>query len=146
MLDTTKRDTFLDGLIGTPWILNAKGPDAFDCYHMVIYVQRYLYGRNIPEIIAPANASYKWLATTFAHYQQTPEFQSWMVVDRKDAREGAIVLMGSTLRPSHIGVWFPKQLSILHCDKPDGVMFQDLNTLKMQGWHRLTFYDESWPS
>lgn len=39
--------------IGKPWGLGARGPDAFDCWGLVWWIQRYEFGRDIPSFPIP---------------------------------------------------------------------------------------------
>jgi cell wall-associated NlpC family hydrolase len=38
------------GLVGAPWRQGAEGPDAFDCWGLVLWVQRRHFGREMPRL------------------------------------------------------------------------------------------------
>lgn len=147
MVTQEERYRFLSELVGKPWRSNARGPDEYDCFYLVKHVQEFLFGRVMQEIEIPDTSSYRWIARAIMEHKdkiknENPAFATWEEIPQAKARDGSIVLMGSTLRPCHLGVYFAKERSVLHADQPVGVAFQDLITLRLQGWHRLTFFDE----
>lgn len=137
------RAEFLCGLIGKPWRANAKGPDAFDCWHLCVYVSARLFGRSMPVINVPENPSWAWLIKAF---DQHPERRNWREV-RRDAMgiirtiDGAGVLMARVDRPAHAGLWLTAEKRVLHADPIAGVSFETLASLRLGGWHRLRFYE-----
>lgn len=141
-MSTSIRTRFLNSLIGKPHVVNAKGPDAFDCYHLAQYVQRNLFDRQLPDIDTPNERTW---ADIIAIIDNHPERASWREVPTPPgsliyAGDGAIVLMAASRLPAHVGVWCAPERSIIHCDKPDGVMFHNLMTLRIIGWQKLRFY------
>jgi cell wall-associated NlpC family hydrolase len=132
---------FINELIGKPYAYNAKGPDAYDCYHLVVHVQRELFGREFPDLEIPSEPSFKLIARMVDDKIRTSsEFKNWILADQRTADVGSVVLLGGALRMSHLGVYFPQDRSILHVDKPDGVMYQEVVTLRNQVWPRMTFW------
>lgn len=147
----TERTSFLRSLIGLPWIANAKGPAAFDCWHLAVHVERVLFGRALPEVKVPDDPTWAWLMERIethperAHWSPLPDRPMGLV----SADDGAIVLMARSDRPAHCGVWLVPERRVIHAMPPAraraarincGVMFDDLSTLKTSGWRRLRFY------
>lgn len=40
-----------DAFVGKPWRLGATGPDAYDCWGLVLVGMRDLFGRDIPDLV-----------------------------------------------------------------------------------------------
>lgn len=132
----------LNNLIGKPYEKNAKGPEAFDCWHLAAYVQGTLFGRNAPHIEIPEDANIPWMIRQFKSH---PELNNWVEIIQPNngltnVADGAIVLMARNKQPAHCGVYFAEEGSVLHADERDGVVFQDLITLKANSWAKLHFY------
>lgn len=136
-----ERAAYLTSLIGKPWQANAKGPDAYDCYHLAAKVQKDMWGRSLPAVEVPEEPSWAWIIKTL---EEHPDRVNWALQEDvlgKVHADGAMVLMAASRLPAHIGVWFRNERSILHVDNPDGVVFQDVPTIKAIGWQRLRFYE-----
>jgi hypothetical protein len=59
-------------------------------------------------------------------------------------REGDIALMRQSRHPLHVGVWLEVDGGgILHCAQACGVVFQNLHSLRLCGWHIESFYQYS---
>lgn len=137
------RTEFLTDIIGKPWRANAKGPDAFDCWHLAIYVQFYLFGRRAPAIEVPPEPTWPWMISQFKTH---PELTRWVEVLQPSnglvkASDGAMVLMARNTQPAHIGVWLSKERGVIHADMRDGVCLQDLLTLRGCSWAKLRFFE-----
>jgi len=137
------RTSFLNSILGKPWVANAKGPDAYDCYHLAQYIQKTLFGREMPDIEVPADPTWGYIIDQI---ENNPERAKWREVPNSmfnivKAADGALVAMAASQRAAHIGVWLKPEQLIVHTDKPDGVVFQDLTTIRAYGWQRLRFYE-----
>lgn len=84
-------------LIGKPWVYGAKGPDAFDCWGFVLYVQRMQYGINLPEVIVPDS----WPAVRRL-LENHEEHRHWDKVSQP--MDGDIVMMARNRVPAHVGI------------------------------------------
>lgn len=134
---------FVSSLVGIPYKKNAKGPNEFDCWHLAVYVQHHLYDRVAPEVEVPPSANWTWMITQFTTH---PELGNWVEVLQPVsgllmAKDGAIVLMARNKQPAHCGVFIKPWNCVLHADERDGVVFQDVPTLKANSWSRLRFYE-----
>lgn len=138
-----ERQKFIADLIGKPWQANAKGPDAFDCWHLAVYVQRHLFNRAAPDIVVPEHPTWSWMISQFKSH---PELNNWVELLQPAngliyVKDGAIVLMARNTHPAHCGVYLQGEGGVLHCDDGGGVMFQDIMTLKCNSWAKLRFYE-----
>lgn len=139
----TSRLQILQGLIGKPWVANAKGPDAYDCWHLAKHVQEVLFARSVPVVVVPDTPTWPWMIEQFTQHE---ELQNWVEVPYESggivrANDGAIVLMARHRQPAHCGVWLKQERGVLHCVEPDGVTFMDLVSLRYTGWAKLRFYE-----
>ena len=121
--------------IGRPWKCAAAGPDAFDCWGLVVDIHRRFYNRHLTIIPVEENNLKALIQTIDKH----PERQYWKSVT--SPCEGDIALMRQSRHPIHVGIWLDVDGGgILHCAQASGVVFQDLNNLRLCGWHIESFY------
>lgn len=121
--------------IGRPWVNGAQGPEAFDCWSFLRYVQKNHFGLDLPFI----NANADDFRVIIANMDSNPERQNWRRVAMP--REGDAVLMAHSKYPSHVGVWLEVDGGgALHCIRGEGVVFSRLSSLKNCGWGRLEYY------
>jgi cell wall-associated NlpC family hydrolase len=137
------RAKFIEGIIGVPYKKNAKGPEAFDCWHLTVFVESSMFGRSAPDIEMPEKANWAWMIEQFSTHE---ELRNWTEIPQPSnglvhAEDGAVVLMARNKQPAHCGVYFKQERRILHADETDGVMFQDIPTLKANSWARIRFYE-----
>ncbi|WP_039758437.1 NlpC/P60 family protein [Bartonella queenslandensis] len=123
--------------IGLPWQAGAKGPDSFDCWGLLIWVQKHHFARDLPDIPV-FDDDVKKIALTFRNH---PERKRWRRVNRP--KQGDAVLMRQSRHPIHVGLWVsisPTEQGVLHCIKGSGVVFQNTASLKLSGWQIEGFY------
>ena len=138
------RDLVLRDVCYKPWSANAKGPAAFDCWHLARYLHRELFARELPDVEVPPDPSWEWMIESF---DQHPERRNWAEVKSDSmgltqAGDGAIVLMARSVRSAHCGVWLRPERLVIHADQAIGqVICEDLATLRARGWRRLRFYE-----
>lgn len=142
-MGSVSRREFLTDLIGLPWRANAKGPDAFDCWHLAIHVQFWLFGRKAPQIDVPEHPTWPWMIEQFKTHH---ELSRWVEIPQKHeglvvASDGAMVLMARNTQPAHCGVYLAQERGIIHADMRDGVCLQDILTLRGCSWGKLRFYE-----
>ena len=117
--------------IGLPWQAGAQGPDAFDCWGLVVRVQKQHFGRNLPAIPV-AEGDLTGLALTFRDH---PERKRWQLTEAPE--QGDAALMRQSRHPVHVGIWItigPAEHGVLHCVKGTGVVFQSMASLVLAGW------------
>lgn len=123
--------------IGRPWQAGAKGPDCFDYWSLLIWVQKHYLNRNLPDIPV-FDGDLKKIARTFLAH---PERKRWRRVKRP--KQGDALLMRQSRHPIHVGLWViinPTEQGILHCIKGRDVVFQNTASLKLSGWQIEGFY------
>lgn len=139
---TDRADAILS-FMGKPWLANGKGPDAYDCWHLVVAVSRHLFGREVPAVAVPPAPTWSWMIRTIRDH---PEREHWREVPSGamhtiKAGDGAIVLMARSDRPAHIGIWLAREQYILHADPVFGVVCDSPLNLRTKGWTRQVFYE-----
>jgi len=114
--------------IGIPWQAGGRGPDAYDCWGLLLHVMRRHYGRsiqdcNVSEIEA---GELRRLAG------------EWRPVDAP--RDGDGVKMGSAER-LHVGVYVNQNGgAVLHCAERYGVILTQVSALRSMGFSPVTYY------
>lgn len=135
----SERSEYIGSLIGKPYEANAKGPDKYDCWSAVAEVRRGLYGDVLPTFEVPEDPSLLWLAHQF---QDSDERRNWkQVVSSWAPKDGSLVLMSRAKSAIHIGIWLAEEKGILHAVEVDGIVFQDVLTLKACGWGNLRYFE-----
>lgn len=131
------RTAYLANLIGRPWSADQS------CWHLARDVQREVFGRDLPMVAVPPDASWRWMIDTISGH---PEHQQWREVayapgQTITAPDGALVLMARVTQSAHIGVWLASEAAILHADPVAGVALEPVVKLRARGWSRLRFYE-----
>lgn len=138
------RVQFINGLLGKPWVANARGPDAYDCYHLVQLVEKFLFGIDMQDIEVPNEPSWKDVMGIIAG---APEYSAWKEAPTNAPhiyhKDGATVLLATHNRPAHLGVWLKPERRVLHVDRPVGVQANTLLELQAMGWLKLRFYERA---
>lgn len=132
------RGDVLSTLIGLRW----SWPDH-NCWDFAAHVQRELFGRILPHVSVPADPTWRWMVGAVSDHS---ERENWAEVPAGpmgliSAADGALVLMGRSNHPGHIGVWLQPEQRVIHCDRVNGVCMETLLSLASQGWKKLRFYE-----
>jgi cell wall-associated NlpC family hydrolase len=124
-----------EAYIGKPWCVAADGPDAFDCWGLVVDIQRQHYGRTL-EIIPVEQDNLRQLIRTIETH---PVRQDWQPTNTPN--EGDVVLLRQSRHPIHVGVWLDVDGGgVLHAERQSGVVFQEQHSLSLSGWKIEGFY------
>lgn len=132
----TTRSNFLAALIGQPWSWQSG-----NCWDFACYVQRELFGRELPSIAVPDVLSKRWVLEAFDGHKERANWQEVSDGPILSAGDGALCLMAHLRIPGHIGVWMKPEGKIIHCDEHAGVCFETPLALRQQGWRRLRFFE-----
>ncbi len=135
------RNVALNSFLGKPWVANAKGPDAYDCWHLAVAVSAALYGRVLPLLAMPADPSWAWMIDTIRTHPERDNWRELPLTPLVTALDGAIVLMARMTRPAHCGVWLAPERRIIHADPTLGVVVESPQDLVASGWRRLRYYE-----
>jgi len=139
------RVEFLQGLIGNRWEANARGPDRWDCFHLMKHIELHLGGRDVGELEMPNNPTWAWMVDAVERHparkqwREVPPARMGLVV----AGDLSVVLMARRKNPAHVGVWLKPEATVIHADQDLGVVCDGLIDLHMKGWQRLRFYEPS---
>jgi hypothetical protein len=106
----------IDSFIGLPYREGARGPDAFDCYGLVAAVFRAARGVELPDFYqdtpGPQSAS-RAISAALAG-----EVAGGRSVPVDEPVDFDIAIVGSTLRPHHVGVVYKG--GVLHASRAFG--------------------------
>src|ERR1700674_3865871 len=134
------RATFLSALIGRPYAANAAGPEAFDCWHLAVHVERVLFGRKLPDVVVPDGPTRRWIMEEFRRHREAWRETGLGPMGLVTADDGAVVLMAAVREAIHCGVWLEPEQRVIHADMTQ-VRCEDLPTLRANGWARLRFFE-----
>lgn len=125
----------IDSFIGLPYREGARGPEAYDCYGLVAAVFRAVRGVELPDFYqatpGPQSASRAIsaaLAGEVAGGRSTPV---------EEPADFDIAIVGSTLRPHHVGVVFKG--GVLHASRAFGSAWHPIPRF-MSLYTRTEFY------
>lgn len=123
--------------IGRPWVYGKAGPDEFDCWGFVRYIQREHFGVEMPEVAVADRHDWRNSAQQLAEHD---ERKHWTRVVQPV--EGDVVLMARNRLPTHIGLWVAANgtLGVLHCLEGAGVLYSPARALQAAGWGALQHY------
>jgi hypothetical protein len=141
------RNELLLSVIGKPWQANARGPDAWDCFHLARHIERELAGRDIIDVEVPRDPSWAWMIDAIERH---PDRKNWREIPVRagglvKAADLSIVLMARTRCPAHVGVWLQPEGMVIHAEQQHettgGVVCDTLADLHMKSWRRLRFFE-----
>jgi cell wall-associated NlpC family hydrolase len=117
--------------INRPWASGARGPDTFDCWGLLAWVQRHHFGIALPDLPDVPDERRDL-------YHAQMEAGSWRLVDRPV--HGCGVLLRGGDRP-HVGVYLNLDGGgVLHALEGVGVVFTPRPQLRMMGYPRASWY------
>ncbi len=115
--------------LGLPWIEGQR-----DCWLFFREIQAKHYGRTVPivdvDVMDIRDVIHKVDAEKKAHWEQIGK-----------PEDGCAVLMSRNRYPVHIGMWLDIDGGkVLHCAQCMGVVFQNRQALKFDGWTGITYW------
>ncbi|WP_081080567.1 NlpC/P60 family protein [Burkholderia cepacia] len=118
--------------VGRPWVAGARGPDAFDCWGLLSWVQREHFGVVLPERSLDPDAMRD-------RYREYVEAGRWRIAPRPV--HGCGVLLRGGDQP-HVGVYLKNDGGgVLHASEGVGVVFTLKRYLAEAGYARATWYE-----
>ena len=135
----TGRNAFLESLIGKPYRIGARGPDAFDCYGLARHIQLELAAVAMPDVEFREATTRAQAEAMLNH----PERSNWYEVPEHEARDLDLVLMGNVAkRDFHLGTFVVPVTAgvVIHTDRDCGVVVHDMPTLRAIGFNFLRFF------
>jgi len=129
----------INEFIGLPYREGARGPEAYDCYGVVMAVYRAGLGIELPDWYADAPGPQG--ASRAIAAAMTDEATRRQSVKVEAAEDFDIAVVGSSLRPHHVGVFMHG--GVLHCSKAFGSVWQQMPrftalypSVEFYRWHR----------
>ncbi|WP_186169785.1 NlpC/P60 family protein [Burkholderia gladioli] len=117
--------------INLPWESGAVGPDAFDCWGLLRWVQLHHFGIRLPAL--PALVEDRRLL-----YLDEVNAGRWQPCTAPF--HGCGVLLRGGDRP-HVGVWLDLDAGgVLHAQEGAGVIFTERSNMKRMGYPRATYF------
>lgn len=110
-----------DALIGKPYRLGGRGPEAFDCWGLLQFVWRSRLGLIVPDI----GAQVEGLAARVRAFRSVGYGQVMADEVAAPAEYDAVYMTGARW-PHHIGMWVLPDArgGVLHAVEGAGVLFQ----------------------
>jgi cell wall-associated NlpC family hydrolase len=122
----------VNAYINLPWVGGARGPDSFDCWGLLSWVQREHFGVFLPERSTDA-------AAMRAIYHDELDAGRWRIIQRPF--HGCGVLLRAGDRP-HVGVYLRLDGGgVLHAMEGVGVTYTLRSQLRAMGYPRATWYE-----
>ncbi|MFL9892832.1 NlpC/P60 family protein [Paraburkholderia sp. RL17-381-BIF-C] len=117
--------------IGLPWVDGARGPDCFDCWGLLSWVQLHHFDVVLPELPALPD-------TRRDLYRAHMDTGAWRLIERPVHGSGVLLRGGD--RP-HVGVYLDLDGGgVLHAQEGAGVIFTERSKLKKVGYPRASWY------
>ena len=126
--------------LGKPWVSGEQGPQAFDCWGLVRYVQKAHYGRDLPSIVVDADN----IRAVVKEFTGNDERNRWVEVPAP--ADGDCLLLSQSKEPTHVGIWLDVDGGgLLHAVQGAGVVFSSQSNIKLLGYNVLGAYRCSQP-
>lgn len=128
--------SWISAVQGKPYVLGARGPDAFDCYGLYYWVAKHVFGRPVPSLSDVDYSGVKDLSAVFAAH-----VGRWEAID--EPFEGCAVSLSKSLKfVHHCGVWTAADRGlIVHAHKAaGGVVAQGVREMRREGWKHIEFF------
>jgi cell wall-associated NlpC family hydrolase len=117
--------------IGRPWADGARGPDSFDCWGLLRWVQLCHFGLTLPDLPSLPDERRDL-------YRAQMDSAAWRVIEQPV--HGCGVLLRGGDRP-HVGVYLDLDGGgVLHSQEGVGVIFTDRTKLRRVGYPRASWY------
>jgi hypothetical protein len=121
--------------IGKPWEANAKGPEAFDCWGLLVDVYKKQLNLDLPEYPKIDRDSLASLQGGIATILNS----DWTAIARP-VEYCAVCLSVNTKYAHHVGVFLEVDGGrVLHCTKQGGVLCEPLDSVKSR-YNLVNFY------
>lgn len=124
------------GLIGKPWLSGARGPEAFDCWGLLVWFYAEALNTKLPDY--PGIDAKNPLAVTRKIEAGVCDWQRL-----SGPKPFCAVGMSAGGRLHHVGLWLELEgmRGILHAAEGRGVVFQSRASLRTGGTTVFTFYE-----
>lgn len=125
---------WIESLIGKPWRLGARGPEAFDCYGLVVWIYRTQLGKRLDSLeslnVADLASVLRAVESQDRHWRELAKPEHLCLVG-----------MSTHTRIHHVGVWLDFEGGkVLHAMEGGTVVAQKVVSLKSAGFRTFKFY------
>lgn len=125
---------FANKFIDLPWVQGARGPDAFDCWGLLIWLYRERHGVELPDV---PGADLKTFWRLINREIQAPTVWQRVAIPR----EGYAVAMGGTEMFHHVGYYIEADGGmVLHAANMKNIVAQSIRGIKASGMQRIQFF------
>lgn len=131
----TKAQHWAARYVGKPWVSGGRGPDSFDCWGLLHWVQRAEFGRELPSYPIPPAQKLRVTATM----ERAAASGEWELLSVP--REGCAVGMSHHRKFHHVGCYTEADGGlVVHALEGKGVLAQPLARLRQDAWNRVEFF------
>jgi cell wall-associated NlpC family hydrolase len=118
--------------ISLPWVSGGRGPKCFDCWGLLLWVQRVHFGIQLPE----RGGSPDEMRGLYRDELQTGRWRIMPI-----PFHGCGVLLRAGDRP-HVGIYLRHDGGgVLHATEGAGVIYTPRPNLRQMGYPRVTWYE-----
>lgn len=126
----------LDKLIGRPYIPGGQGPDSFDCWGLVRYFYREMYGVTLYDF---SHIHARDLKSASAEIDKVTNSHLWTPLEKPEP--GCIVAMSRSRVLHHVGVWVDIDGGLcLHALDGAAVVAQTVQRLRQERFSKILFF------
>ena len=93
---------FMTQYLGRPWVMDARGPDAFDCWGLVYWVYKTHLNVQLPAYVTELATPIPTHPATITGKEQGKP--AWSAVARP--LEGCVVALSGNKAVHHVGIYF----------------------------------------
>lgn len=121
--------------IGKPYAVGGAGPEVYDCWGLVRWVQQAHFGITVPVIEVDAHDVRACIRAFSGHGERA----RWVEV--VSPKPGDCLLMSQNKQPTHVGVWVADNGgAVLHAVMHAGVVLSRRVHLRGMGYNVLGIY------
>lgn len=108
---TLRVEHYINSVVGKPWVNRAEGPDAFDCFGLVLDSFRKLDGIELPTVPGYSDFGVDIAEAT----EEQKKLSHWDFVRPADGHviDGSVIVCYQSERPVHVGRCLVG--GVLHC-------------------------------
>tara|TARA_B110000908_G_C10258955_1_gene457674 strand:+ start:522 stop:929 length:408 start_codon:yes stop_codon:yes gene_type:complete len=120
--------------IGIPWVAYATGPDAYDCWGLVVHCLKTHFNIEADRFSGVITDDHKSINRAF---ESEAGKKQWIEID--EPIEGAVVMLSLKTRFfHHIGIYTNGR--VLHSRDGANVSLESISRLKQSGFKQIRYY------
>ena len=128
--------------VGRPYRLGARGPDAYDCWGILVEVYESQFGIQLPLLPGISAAA----AIAISREIDLASKEEWDQVGTPF--DGCAVALSQARAYHHVGMHVDVEGGkILHAMEGQGVMIENLRRMRLRGFRRIAYFKHRlWPT